>query len=151
MTPISFNALAWIEDHGVALIGMEHGFVTSEELIGAAYAFEEFMRELEAEWTPEKLKEWVVARKREEYQRTAQYILTLEERNRDARANGQSYVNRKELTARIKTGRRLLQDIKQAGKEAKAKTYTLRDYVDPTDMPKIQKNGLEQHLKSHFL
>src|SRR5690606_20039417 len=89
--------------------------------------------ELEKEWTPERLKEYVLARMRERYQRTAKYVQQLELENKDARMRGVSYKDRTSFTAKIKTGLEVLRQYTQEGKEAKRKTYRIRDMVVPLD------------------
>lgn len=135
-------------------------FVEDPDLLVEHFGLDvEYVRELQSnwrgwlievgkEWTPEKLKEWVLTKKREQYAYSVIYIKDLERKNHEARTNGVSYKEREEkYGSKIRMGYRVLEQYKQEGRAMKSQTYTVTDYIRPHDYTSIMKDGIEKHLK----
>lgn len=144
----SFDILHWLAAPAVIPGLIDRGVVTQEEMEEAAYDYHDFLTELEKEWPPERIKEWVVEEKRRHYQNTAKYIQKLELDNRDARVRGVSYKEReKTFTAKMATARKVLAQVKQEGLDVKKQTFAVRELVSPLDVPFIESQGFEKHIR----
>lgn len=137
--------LAWIDD---PLTATQHGIATKEELMTAFIAWRDFMFVIRAEWTPARLKEWLLQHKRDLYAAAARSLQAVELENKDARIKGVSFKERTTtFTAKADKLRRIAHGIKQDGLAVKKATFDIETYVQPEDMPAILEGGMEKHLK----
>lgn len=148
MTHLTSENLVWLELPECVSTAIEQGLTSFEAMEDTAKEYEAFLQELEKEWTPDKLKEWLLATTRNKCEWALKKIQELELGNRDARVKGMSYKERTEkYTKKIDAGRRVFEQWKQQGLQFKRGTYTVRDVVKPTDVPFIQERGMERHLR----
>lgn len=152
MTHLTSNNLVWLEMPEQVSMAIERGLVTFEDMEAAQNEYHAFIAELEKEWTPEKIKEWVLASYRAKCEWGLKRVKELELENRDARVKGMSYKERTEkYTKKIDAGRRVFEQWRQEGIHAKGVTFTVKDLVKPLDVPFIQARGMDRHLRMFFL
>lgn len=147
MKTLTFDKLVFLENPQGVDFAVKHELCTVDDLEDAKGKYETFLRSLEQEWPPERIREYVVQDLRNRYQQTARFIQKLELDNRDARVRGVSYKDRQSFTAKIKIGHDLVRKIQKAGTEAKRANYHVRSMVRPTDTPLIFRDGFEKHLQ----
>ena len=147
METFSNKNLVWLEAPEIAGLAIERGLVGVDTLLDTKQYFEAFLKELEAVWSPTTIKEYLLEEKRRQYQQTVKHITKLELENRDARVRGDSYKARESFTVKIRTGHQLLREIKQQATEYKQWTFGVRDVVKPLDVPFVQREGFEKHLR----
>src|SRR4051812_46916887 len=70
---------------------IEAGMVTYEEIEDAQKIFDECVAKIEAEWPPERVKEWLIANERSKYAFFKKRRTEVEIENREARMRGISY------------------------------------------------------------
>lgn len=112
--------------------------------------YETLRAELESEWPPSRIKNYIIERKRLLYKRSALLIQKTELANKDARAKGESYNDRQRFTRKIKAGYGYVRKLKQEAATAKATTYSVQSMVKPTDVSFIQRMGFEEFLNIFY-
>lgn len=145
------SSLLFLQQPETIEVGITYGLVTAEELEDAQHQFAAFISKLEEEWPSDKIKEYVVQKKRERYQSTARFIQKLELDNRDARVRGVSFKDRQSFTVKINIGHKVLKDLQKEGNDAKRHTYPVRQLVGPLDMQFIQEMGFEKWLNHNII
>lgn len=126
---------------------IERGTVGELEMEELSVEYRKFLGALISEWPHERIKEWVLAAKRVEYQRSVRHIKKLELDNRDARVRGVSFKERQRYHRLIEIGYARLDAIRKEGIAAKTVTYSALDYVQSFDMATIKARGFEKHLE----
>lgn len=145
MLSINTTTLALLDSPDL-LIG--HFDMEMEEVLEAKTQYLAWLNALEIEWPAERVKEWILQYKRDQYTKSVRYINELERKNRDARAGGMSFKDREEkFGKKIRVGHTVLKDYEQEGRALKTKQFLASDFIQPLDMPTIQKEGFEKHLK----
>lgn len=143
--------LVLLDNNNLLPTAVGNGLTSVEEIQDTKNNFEYFLCELEKEWTPERIREVVIQKRRNDYQSTARLIQKIELDNRDARVRGMSYKDREStFTVKLTIGKQLLQNIKQKAYEDKKRTYILRELISPVDMPFIRQEGFEKFLNSSY-
>ena len=138
------EVLVWLTDPALAI---KHDFATPEDLEDAAESYRTFLSELDREWPSERVRDLALAYKREQYAKAAKYIIELELKNKDARAAGLSFKEREEKYAKkIRTGHKVLQEYKAEGLTIKTQQFLASQYVKPTDMLTVIREGFEKYV-----
>lgn len=135
---------------------VSYGLTTIERINEAVQAYWEFSHLLADEWPESRIRQLLednknrlLQLKREEYRKTAIRLKELELENRDARAKGMSYKDRKVYTQKIKAGHQLVQLIKQEVtliNKFSFPKFKAPDLVDPSDMPFVKRIGFEAFI-----
>lgn len=137
----------WLE--APDLIGglIERGTLTMDAMIEANINYRDFIFHLEKEWPPERIKNYLIGQKREQYVKAKEYIAGLELKNRDARVAGVGFKERQEkYTKKIAVGEKVLEEYVKEGKALKGMAFSVSGMVSPLDMGTIQKDGFEKYL-----
>lgn len=121
-----------------------------EEIESVKRQYELLLTEIEKEWTPKRIKDFIVERKRWLYKRSAELIQKTELENRDARMKGVSYKDRKRFTSKIKAGYSYVADIKKAAHEAKIRNYEVRSLIRPRDVSLVERFGFQGYLELFY-
>ena len=80
------SSLLFLQQPETIEVGITYGLVTAEELEDAQHQFAAFISKLEEEWPSDKIKEYVVQKKRERYQSTGHQVLKdLQKEGNDAK------------------------------------------------------------------
>lgn len=150
--PGNLEHIFWLQ--APDLIGglIERGEATFEDMEQANTNYKDFIFYLEKEWPPERIKAYVVQKKREQYAKTKKYIEDLELKNRDARVAGVGFKERQEkYVKKIGIGERVLAQYAEEGKALKNETFSVSSLVTPLDMGVIKKDGFEKYLYYRLL
>lgn len=143
----SFNFLFLeLEGEGIAK-AIELGAVTLEEMEATRNAYDAFIEKLEQEWPSERLKEFVLTRKREGCKWAVKKIEALELENRDARVKGVSFKERQTYTTKINALKKLFSEYREQGIYWSKQTPHVIQFAKPVDVEFIQSRGFETHLK----
>jgi len=126
------------------------GLITKEEVETASTQYRSFLGELDREWPPNRVKDWVINFKRERFKRVATNLQNTEFENSNQRVKGISYSQRKRNNDKLKFGIKYLNRLKKDGLEAQKGTYNVSNIVQPMDVPTILEKGLEPILLAHF-
>lgn len=110
----------------------------------------EVMR-LEEEWPQEKLRALVVGTMRDMCQFALKKREQLEIENKEMRARGISYAERKICSAKIDMADKLFNKWRDMGIKYSKGQLEVYDFVQPDDMEYIHTMGFEQHIKSALL
>lgn len=152
MTSLTSDKLVWLEMPEAITTAIEQGLTSMEEMEDARKEYDIFLDELAVEWTPEKLKEWVLTNYRSKCEWALKRVKELELENRDARVRGMSYKERVEkYNKKITAGRNVFEAWRKQGIEATRMTFNVRAMVKPLDMPFIQERGMDRFLRMFFL
>lgn len=105
--------------------------------------------ELEVEWPPARVKEFVMNYLRESCQWAFKRREEIELENKDARIKGVSYKDRKKYSVQLEALNDLLRKWRKMGIEFDGKTPTINDFIrDEGDIELIHKLGVEHQIKS---
>ena len=132
-------------DERLQILG--HTKFTVEDLLEAEGEFAEFCLDLEAEWPPDRIKSFLLDEYRDRCKRCLEKEKELEVENRDQRAQGASYKDRKIYSTRIIAIRQLFNEYRSIGLRLKKMTFTARQFVTPSQMALIQSRGFETTLR----
>ena len=145
------NILPWIHSPETVSIAIQNGIGSSEEFQEAMSHCDTFRTELDREWTCERIRDFLVEKKREAYKDTAILVNKLELQNRDARVKGVSFKERKTFIEKIATGHRLAIDIQKEVHQIKRGQYKASTMVSPIDYPVIQEQGFDKYLEMYHV
>lgn len=111
----------------------------------------ETVLKLEAEWPPERLRQYILDYLRNSCQWAQQKKMELELDNRDARMLGVPYSQRKAISVKIDALDQLFAKWRARGIEYKNLEIKVSDIVQPEDLSYIQGMGFEWHLRSAII
>lgn len=148
---ISYNILAWIDTPETIALALQGEVGSMEQFEEAVKLYEGFTAKLDSEWKSERIRDFLIAKKREQYQQTARLIKKLELDNRDARTKGVSFMKRKVYTDKIAIGYRLVIDLQKEAHQMKRTNYRASNMVCPLDFPFIEKEGFEKYLELYYV
>lgn len=150
MNSTSFNNLViGLLDRPELLLELVSREIISNEEEGRK-EWESFLVELEREWTPKRIKDFVLERKRLLYKRSALLIKKTELENRDARTNGVSFKDRQKFARKINAGYGYVRQLKIDAAKAKMTDYSVRTMVTPSDFSIISRMGFEEFLRMFY-
>lgn len=154
---ISQTDIGWFaEDGKTKALAIEHGFTTAEAMMEIAMEWDNFTVKLQAEWTPEKLKEYIHKKRqkyvndlRHSYLNCQNIIKDIEIENKEARVKGVSFKDRRVIIDKMKKTieyRDSLKDKSEEIKRIQLPTYDVLELIDKDEMGLISGYGLEHLL-----
>lgn len=129
-------------------IAIARGFIELDDVLDGQKEYENFLKELEATWTPEAIRNFTVKLLREEYVASKKYKEKLEIQYKEARERGIPFSERKLLAKKIEAGDMVLEELVQKGKNAKKMAVTVRQLVTPYDAYLIKTQSFERWLST---
>lgn len=126
-----------------------HDIATVEDFLDARVSHEKAVAKIYAEWTQERIREFIVVSLRNRYAFLIKKRIQLERENAEARMNGVPFQIRRALIAKFTPLEACLTQTRQLGTEW-AKKGSFAPLV-ASDIPLIQKNGMEWYLKFIFI
>lgn len=122
---------------------IEAGDITLEALMEAEENYNKFLDHIEEEFTPQKIRDYLLARKRNTYAFYTKRLKELERDNNNARRSGMSFTLRTaNFTSKIKTLEDLLVQTKEQGNVLKRSPLNpARVYLGPMDVDWVQDTG----------
>lgn len=121
--------------------------LTLEEAEAAQEEWLKFRVDLNLEWPPERIKEYILAELRRKCEWYLKKREALELENRDARVKGVSFKDRQHYSAKITALNGLFADTKAKGLKYSKQDLSIRDFVKPIDAEVVHTKGFENHLK----
>lgn len=132
-------------------VAVKEGLVTFDAIDKMSQEFESFSWEIEKQWPPSRIKEFIVQHHRDTYAKCGKRIREVELENRDDRIRGVSFANRKKHADKMKFLYDYATHSAKRGIDAKSLVYDVRLMVEPTDMILIERSGFEFFLKLYYV
>lgn len=126
---------------------VEKGQLVLENLMDIQQAYEEFVAAIEVEWTPQRVREYLLERRRGAYSFYAKKAKGLEAKNVDERRRGVSYAKRQAYSRQIALLQRMAGETAELGRVLKhSPLKPAGEYITPIDVSFIQNRGFARHL-----
>lgn len=142
--------LIYLEVPEVIPLLIEAGEITYDEAVALGTRYDAFLAKLDAEWTPTRLKEFLLTRQRNKLRWLQKKWETLELENADARKKGVSYKEREKYSSQIATLKKMWQEDREQGIKLSKATLKASNLVKPLDLEFIESRGFEEFLKYNF-
>jgi len=151
MTHLTFSYLQALESEADALVLATNGLIDPNKLEEYRQRAQEKITALASEWTPQRIKDFLLEEKRNQHKTIAKKITQIERENYDARAKGVSYKDRQTFTVKLAEAKKLLVRVRQEGAEISRKHYTVETLISPTLLPSVEKRGFTTFLREDVL